>query len=465
MSLDNKPTDIRMAGQSKGFFAGAGRDQILSETVRLLRQESPSMCIVSGPEGIGKTKLLGEVRRTLFPCMHVVCMQGHFGSMDRMLKELAHRLELNTSACENGKEVLDLIGHRLACTNDGKPVLVLFDDAHALPLPVIRMLVTFFQSNGHNTRVALFVDNEAVDVICSFLRQHTAPTITMRRIGRYEIAAYLKHRYRSSDPRFDEVELDTIFAASDGVPARINTQAEYALKQRAVQAHIAEQIVNEGVTRSISLPSIAGAPIGLAAAACMLMTVMALTIGTAVQQEQADYTATTASSAFEQGTELIEEQFAEYDENYEVELPEEFEEFSDQLSDDEIDLLQIAPNQYVLQFMAGDSEEDMQAFVKEHEELGVKMYRSLADGQPWFKAVAPGFTDPETAENVIENLPATLQKVKPWVRSVASVQQEILVMGEEHLSEPKNNFSSLESAIAWNQTYSTNEQPIWKTAG
>lgn len=448
MSLVNKPADIRTIGQSKGFFSGAGRAQLLSETVRLLRQESPAMCIVSGPEGIGKSKLLGEVRRELFPSMHVVCMQGHFGSMDRMLNELAQRLELNTEACEDSKEVLDLIGHRLACKADGKPVLVLFDDAHALPLPVIRMLVQFFRTHGHNTRVALFVDNEAVDVICSFLRQHTAPTITMRRIGRYEIGAYLSHRFSDNDPLFDEVELDTIFRASDGVPARINKQAEYVLKQRAVQADITDKVISVSNGGHILMPSIAGAPIGLAAAACMLMTVMALTIGTAVQQEQADFSTAMESSPAPL-MELSEEKFAEIDEDYEVELPEEFVEFSDQLSDDEIDLLQIEPNQYVLQFMAGDSEQDMQAFVEQHEELGVKMYRSLADGQPWYKAVATGFADPETAENIIEELPADLQKEKPWVRSVASVQQEILIMGEEHLSEPGDTLSSLDQWLAW----------------
>ncbi|MFK7732701.1 MAG: AAA family ATPase [Pseudomonadales bacterium] len=459
MSLNKNPTNIRKSGLNKGFFAGAGRAQILNETVRLLRQESPALCIVSGPEGIGKTKLLAEVRRELFPSMHAISMQGHFGSMERMLEELAKRLELNISACANSKEILDLIGHRLSCTAEGKPVLVLFDDAHALPLPVIRMLVQFFRTHGRNTRVALFVDNEAADVISSFLKQHMAPTITMRRIGRYEIEAYLIHRYGSAHPEFDEVELDTIFEASDGVPARINTQAEYVQKQRQIQTHITEQIVSVSDSGAFALPSFAGAPAGLAAAACMLMTVMALTIGTAVQQEQADYTA-----ALEAGpaphVELSEEQFAELDDDYEVELPEEFVEFSNQLSDDEIDILQIEPNQYVLQFMAGDSEEDMLAFIDEHNELDVKMYRSLADGQPWYKAVATGFADPETAENVIDDLPADLQKEKPWVRSVASVQQEILVMGEEHLSEPKDSLSSLESWVAWYQASSAFEHTI-----
>ncbi len=459
MSLDKKPTNIRESGRSRGFFSGAGRAEILDETVRLLRQEAPALCIVSGPEGIGKTKLLNEVRRELFPSMHAIHMQGHFGSMDRMLKELAVRLELNIGACENSKEVLDLIGHRLSCTSDGKPVLILFDDAHALPLPVIRMLVHFFKTHGRNTRMALFVDNEAVDVICSFLKQHSAPTITMRRIGRYEIAAYLSHRYSQADPMFDHVELDTIFAASDGVPARINIQAEYVLKQREIQANITEQIVRSANGSVLSLPSFAGAPLGLASAACMMMTVMALTIGTALQQQRADFTAALEADPIAP-VELSEEQFADLDDDYEVELPEEFVEFSNQLSDDEIDLLQIEPNQYVLQFMAGDSEEDMQAFVDEHNELGVKMYRSLADGGPWYKAVATGFADPDTAENVIDELPADLQKVKPWVRSVASVQQEILTMGEEHLSEPKDSFSSLESRIAFYRPGKVSDQLI-----
>lgn len=459
MGLDKKPTDFRESSRARGFFTGAGRSQILAETVRLLRQESPALCIVSGPEGIGKTKLLCEVRRELFPSMRTICMQGHFGNMDLMLRELARQLELNTSACDDSKEVLDLIGHRLSCSADGKPVLVLFDDAHALPLPVIRMLVQFFRTHGRNTRMALFVDSEAVDVICSFLKQQTAPSIAMRRIGRYEMAAYLQHRYAQSNPLFDEVELDTIFSASDGVPARINTQAEYVLKQRNIQANLTEQIVRTVNTNTLALPLFKGAPVGLAAAACMLMTVMVLTVGTALQQEQADYSAVLQANPAVQA-ELGEEQFAELEDDYEVELPEEFVEFSNQLSDDEIDILQIAPNQYVLQFMAGDSEQDILAFVDEHDEFDVKVYRSLADGQPWFKAVATGFADPETAAKVIDDLPADLRKEKPWVRTVASVQQEILIMGEEHLSEPKDSFSSLETWVAWYQTLSDSEQLI-----
>lgn len=440
--------DIRSYDYSRHFFAGAGREDLLHDLLRLVRIESPSLCVLSGPDGIGKTMLLKQLRRLLFTEMHTICLEGHFGTTKSVLERLSSHIALDWNSEWSDKEALNKVADQLCRTADGRPILVLFDDAHALPLPVIRNLVRFLDNRALDVRTVLFVDNEAVDVICHFLRRQQLRNLSIRRLTRDEVPAYLQHRYRR-ETKFDQLELDTIFDASEGVPARINRHAEYTLKQRAITAAAAPKTkaLNGHGTAIASLQSRQGMAYGLAA--CLTLGIALVSLSEALQWNSLK-PASEAIVETDLLPELEEEQFADLGDDYELELPEEFVEFSNQLSDDEVALLQTEPDQYVLQFLAGDSEEDMAAFVEEYDEFGVKMYRSLLDGEPWYKAVATtGISNRDEAEAIIDLLPNELKQEQPWVRTVASVQQEILTMGEQHLAEPEDaDTASLESWIA-----------------
>ncbi len=433
MSHAAKTQDIRLRARDKAFFSGAGRLESLAEASRLLRQPTAQLIVIGGPEGIGKTTMLQELRREFFAASTVISVQGHFGTLEKMLTAFAEQLEMNLSSTEQpDTDVAGQIARRLNEIGREKPVLVLIDDAHALPLAVIRTLAVLFHERLDNVRMALFVDSEAVMVVADYLRRQAFSSINIRRISRSETKAYLAHRYAATPKvSFTEQELEQIHSAGDGVPARINVQAEYCLKQRAAQTAHARRTLQSA--SAVPVPPRAVAPFGLAAAACLMLAVTAVTIGTTVKQAT-EHAVPAGIVAHNENTELLEEPINDAKDGYDVELPEEFVEFSHQLSEDELDLLQTSPDQYVVQYRAGDSESDMQAFVAEYDELGVKMYRSLVDGEPWYKAVSTGFANPEIANSMIKFLPSELRAEKPWVRSVASVQEEILLMGEAQLT-------------------------------
>ena len=432
MSKGSTPIDLRKYHQDRHFFTGAGRAEILEELRVSLATPELKICVVSGPEGVGKTSLLKELQLAMRPQMKVISFSGHYGSVRRILEHVAETLNITQDPEYTTEEMRAQIARHLSFNYKDRPLLVLFDDAHALPLPVIRELVAILSTPGA-THSVLFVDNEAVDVVCQFLQQQDMPSLSLRRMYRDELAAYLAHHYHRA-VSFTDLELDAIFAASEGVPMRVNQQAEYALRQRKMAGLSADNVTRINATGPLVWPqSDTGAWV---AAACLTAAISITSL----------YNALTPSSssdpfgASEQQISLvdssdIEEHDSFADDEFEVELPEEFVEFSDQLSDDEIDLLQTGSDQYVLQLMAGSSEEDMEAFVAEHAAHGVKMYRSLAHGEPWYKAVTEDFDDPKQAIDAAKAFPSELQQENPWVRTVASVQEEILTMGEVHLSE------------------------------
>lgn len=440
MGSSIKPIDLRNYTKKERFFSGAGRGELLTQLQQKIQSPELKICVVSGPDGIGKTALLAELLHNMRPVTRVVSFSGHYGSIEAVLEHIGESLNLTLDPEHSVAQQRDYIGKHLAFNYQDKPLLVLFDDAHALPLPVIRDLLAVLSAPGSSSSV-LFVDNEAADVVCNFLHQQSLDTLNVRRIYREELAAYLSHHYHHA-VSFTELEQDAIFVASDGVPLRINQQAEYTLRQRAAQCSVAEHV--ERVAPSHGLKTALGfhPTAGWAVAACFTAAVSLVSVYNALLPAKPAMEPLQSPATARLVVDLSQQEEQEYllaEDGFEVELPEEFEEFSDQLSADEIELLQAGADQYVLQLMAGSSEQDMEAFLTEHAEYDLKMYRSLADGEPWFKAVTQEFDNPNQAIAAAGELPRALRQEKPWVRSVASVQQEILQMGEVHLSEHDNS--------------------------
>ncbi|MFK8018699.1 MAG: AAA family ATPase [Pseudomonadales bacterium] len=432
MSKGSTPIDLRKFQKDRHFFSGAGRAEILEELRVSLGTPEFKICVVSGPEGVGKTSLLQELHVDMRPQMKIISFSGHYGTIDKVLEHIAETLNITQDPEHTVEEMRAQIERHLSFNFKDRPLLVLFDDAHALPLPVIRELLAVLSAPGASHSV-LFVDNEAVDVVCQFLQQQNVPSMSLRRMYREELAAYLAHHYHRA-VSFTDLELDSIYTASEGVPLRVNQQAEYVLNKRKAASNCADNVTRISATTSLTWSqSDTGAWV---AAACLTAAISVTSLYNALTPPSSALDAYAASEQIDLvDLSNIEEQDSIADEEFEVELPEEFVEFSDRLSDDEIDLLQTGSDQYVLQLMAGSSEEDMEAFVAEHAEHGVKMYRSLAHGEPWYKAVTEDFDNPKQAIDAAKALPSDLQQENPWVRTVASVQEEILTMGELHLSE------------------------------
>lgn len=81
---------------------------------------------------------------------------------------------------------------------------------------------------------------------------------------------------------------------------------------------------------------------------------------------------------------------------------------------------------YTLQLVAGSSRETVAAFVGEHQLTGqAAIYQTTHNGQPWYVLIYGLYDDQHKAQAAAAQLPPAVRAMKPWARSIASVQQDI----------------------------------------
>lgn len=91
-------------------------------------------------------------------------------------------------------------------------------------------------------------------------------------------------------------------------------------------------------------------------------------------------------------------------------------------------LLSLVSAEYMLQLMGSVDEDRTRSFVKTYVgRLPVTYFATQLKGKPWYVAVVGPYRDKEQALAAIKQLPAALQKQRPWARTVESVQKEIKV--------------------------------------
>jgi septal ring-binding cell division protein DamX/type II secretory pathway predicted ATPase ExeA len=84
------------------------------------------------------------------------------------------------------------------------------------------------------------------------------------------------------------------------------------------------------------------------------------------------------------------------------------------------------PEMIAIQLIAGGKRELLEPYVQESQRIGVTaILEAKRDSRPWFILLLGGYKTREEARGVIAELPQILQSTKPWVRSFASVQDEL----------------------------------------
>jgi len=96
------------------------------------------------------------------------------------------------------------------------------------------------------------------------------------------------------------------------------------------------------------------------------------------------------------------------------------------LSAFEKSILKAQPNHYTIQILAMHNKKKLTPFVERtHIKDKVKCCRGEFKGKPWYMLIYGEYTTREEAQQAIAELPAEIQKEKPWVRKIASVQEAI----------------------------------------
>lgn len=81
---------------------------------------------------------------------------------------------------------------------------------------------------------------------------------------------------------------------------------------------------------------------------------------------------------------------------------------------------------YTLQIVAGENLKTIEEFIAEHKlKNDIAFYRSVRKGKPWYGLIYGIYTHKQAAISAINQLSTKLQRLKPWVRSINSVQNDI----------------------------------------
>lgn len=83
------------------------------------------------------------------------------------------------------------------------------------------------------------------------------------------------------------------------------------------------------------------------------------------------------------------------------------------------------PSRFTLQLFASFNEQSVRQFVARYAGNGARSFRSVREGLPWYVVVSGSYRTKEDARNAIGRLPAEVQKLKPWPRSLQGIQDEL----------------------------------------
>ena len=99
---------------------------------------------------------------------------------------------------------------------------------------------------------------------------------------------------------------------------------------------------------------------------------------------------------------------------------------SPQIPSREQRLLDVPSDNYVLQLMGSVDEARARSFVKKYVgRLPISYFEAELKGKPWFVAVVGPYDNKQAALAGIKVLPAELQKLRPWARSIEGIQADI----------------------------------------
>ncbi|MFA5678780.1 MAG: SPOR domain-containing protein [Pseudomonas sp.] len=87
---------------------------------------------------------------------------------------------------------------------------------------------------------------------------------------------------------------------------------------------------------------------------------------------------------------------------------------------------QRAANEYTLQLLGTRSRQAAEDFVRKQAGLtDIGYFETLHEGKPWFVVTQGAYAGRSQAQQGIARLPEALQKQKPWLRSMGSIQQSL----------------------------------------
>jgi type II secretory pathway predicted ATPase ExeA len=231
---------FRITPHTEFFFAGANRGATLEALIYAIIHDE-GIVKVSGEVGSGKTMLCRVLMERLPPHVVIVYLANPSLSRDDILFAIADDLDLKIPDNARTSAVVRTLHAKLIeLHSEGRQVVVLIDEAHAMPIETleeVRLLSNLETSHHKLLQLVMFGQPELDEILgrpdMRQLKERITQNFALEPLRRDDIAEYLDFRMRTAGYRgpqlFSPSAVKLIASASLGLTRRINILAEKSL--------------------------------------------------------------------------------------------------------------------------------------------------------------------------------------------------------------------------------------------
>ncbi len=242
MYLDHfglKEPPFRITPHTDFFFQGANRGATLEALLYAITHDE-GIVKVSGEVGSGKTMLCRVLMERLPQTVETIYLANPSLSRDEILFAIGDELKLELGKDRTTRVLRALQEHLIRVFGEGRRVVVLIDEAHAMPdetLEEIRLLSNL-ESNRHKLlQIVLFGQPELDEHLGTAgmrqLRERITQSFQLEPLVRSDIENYVDFRMRAAGYRgpkvFNAGAIKLIANASQGLTRRVNILSDKAL--------------------------------------------------------------------------------------------------------------------------------------------------------------------------------------------------------------------------------------------
>ena len=235
--LDEPP--FRITPHTDFFFDGANRGATLEALLYAITHDE-GIVKVSGEVGSGKTMLCRVLMERLPKNVDMIYLSNPSLARDEILLAIAEELKLGVGASRPALVLRALQDHLIKVYADGRQVVVLIDEAHAMPLETleeIRLLSNLESSRHKLLQIVLFGQPELDDNLnlpqMRQLKERITHNFRLEPLIRDDIAQYVMFRMRAAGYRgpdiFSPAAIRGLTKASRGLTRRVNILADKSL--------------------------------------------------------------------------------------------------------------------------------------------------------------------------------------------------------------------------------------------
>ena len=230
---------FKITPHTEFFFSGANRGATLDALIYAIR-EGDGLVKVTGEVGAGKTMLCRVLAERLPESVEIIYLAIPSLTRDEILQAIAGDLKLKTKGLNTAGVLEKLQDHLIKLHEQGRQVVVLIDEAHAMPLDTLeelRLLSNLETNRDKLLQIVLFgqpeLDQNLAQPHMRQVKERITHSFFLRPMPQKDIGEYLNFRMRAAgyhgpDP-FTARCISMITTVSEGLMRRVNILADKTL--------------------------------------------------------------------------------------------------------------------------------------------------------------------------------------------------------------------------------------------